>query len=532
MKKKNVTVSSVPVPVLNTLGQVVWDWVAKPKDYTVANAFAVVSSTETLPDIVDPKSKLAMDVLQDPITMLPTGVSRVVYSSNCTAILGAALGADANVSFPIAKLSATVKADYQSSDTGELGMIVGVFNSPFLQLYNGLLSRDSAVFAHLALWDWYRNKYSTATSIAPDKYYVLSWFNGVSLYKVNKESRQTDGSVNMSASASYLSLASVTSSLTAQYKNYGAINVNNYKFAAFAFKDSPRSKFEQLDAPDQIISWAKQNAFAVLDSKSFGSNNILRQGYPEVHSQVINGVPEELCNHNFWTPNPSAFAKVGTLSVTGETFVAISAAQAVPGCSLTLTFKPDDALFTGASTGNIDLVYSLDSKVADKTLEITAARVPLQTSSLPLLTPSSVGPVNFGSPTSSGSGYVLEWNLKASVQDDPANAIDTSAPITIVSGPSFDGCHASAQNILIPSDGIVLDTKHHLSIKVQQYISINTKPDPTAKDNVSCTVNLTLQFKTQGGHFVNRALPGTQFAYPNLATPPKFQIMATPALKP
>jgi hypothetical protein len=530
MKKKQATVSSVPVPVISALGLRVSDWVIQPRKYTVANAFAIIFPTENLPDtdVIDPKSQLGMNVLGDPAAMLPQGVSKVIYSSNCTAILGAAAGVDSKISFPLASLSAAVKADYQSNNAGELGLIVGIFNSPFLQLYNNLQGHDGAVFAHLLVWDWYRNKYSTLALVPSEKYSVLSWFNGISLYRIDKESRQTDGSVNMSGSASYAGLVSVTGSLNAQYKKYGAINVTNYKFAPFASKkSSPPSTygFQQLASVDEIVTWAKEGVFSTLDPKSFSTNNVLRQGYPEMHSQIIKGVPQALCDHHLWTANPSVFPKAGSLSVTGESVIAVTETQPVPACSLTLTFKPDDSLFSGASSGNVDLFYSLDTRIADKTFEVTAEKVPLQTSSFPLITPSSVGPISFVAPTAATGGFVLTWDLKAVVQDDPSNLIDTSAVITTVAGPTFDGCNSGTQKPLILPNGIVLDSKHQLSISVQEYIATATKPDPSAKDNVSCSVNLTLQFKTVTGHFVNRALPSTQVTFPNLVPPPKFQLM-------
>jgi hypothetical protein len=527
MKKGNKVVSTIPVSIQNALGpDQVWQWAMKPKKYTVANGFAVVSKDQTLPDVFD--LRLPMDALQDPAEMLPAGNSKIIYSSNCTAILGAALGVDVNVSFPIAKLSSVVQADYQNSTSGELGLIIGVFNSPFFQLYGEQEDKVHAGFAHFVLWDWYRKQYFSQSSVPNDKYYSLLWFDGFSMYRISKQSRQVDGSVKLSGSANYLGLVSVRGSLTDDYKLFGATDVENYKFAfRTGSTDSPSFKWQQLEPPDLVAKWIKQNVFAKLDSANF--NNVIHKGTPQTHNQIIQGIPPSLCDHTLWTTNPSTVSDTGTLSVTGETPNPVPN-QPLPSCALTVTFTPNDRLFAGANGTATTLKYALDTTIADKTLELTAGAVPLQTNALPAMILASAAPSNFVA-TAQTPGYLLQWDVKALLQDDPDDQVNPSAGITFGST-TFSGCQTNGPITLIGSP--TLNSSHQVTVTIQNFLQTTNAPNPSATNNVTCSVNLTLRVKTMKGHFIDLALPsGTLVFYPglNLAPAPRFELMTGERLR-
>ena len=494
------------------------------ENYSVANAFAAITNTDSsLPDVVT--DKLAMDPLQDPVTMLPLGVDRAIYSANCTAILAAALDANAGVSFPIAKVSTVIKADYQSTENGELGLIRGVFNSPFFQLYRQGFGRDGAAFAHFLLWDWYRIKNTGAATIPANPYYALDWFSGYSMYWVNKDARTFNGSVDLSASASYLGLASVSSTASDTYKTYGATQIENYRVAALRPTDNtPQSfKFQPLDSPSDIVKWTSQNVFAVLDTSTY--SQILHQNPPETHQQVIAGLPQNLCDHKLWQPDQATVSGAGKLAVTGEKFTPTSANQQIPTCALTVTFTPDASLFTGPSPKTVDFTYSLDTSIADQTLQVSATPMHFQTSALPFLTTSVVAPAAFTSTPATG-GFVLEWNLKTQLQDDPNDRIDPTAMISVISPPTFSTCKPAAGPIGVATGSPTLDSSGQLAVKVQQYIMATKSPDPAAADNGTCTASATFRFKTTHMNLVDLPIPsGTLITYPNLTATPPIHLM-------
>jgi hypothetical protein len=329
--------------------------------------------------------------------------------------------------------------------------------------------------------------------------------------------------VKLSGNANYLGLVSVSGSLTGDYKKFGATNVENYKFAIRSSTTSPSFKWQELEAPDLVAKWLKQNVFAKLDSTNFES--IIHKRTPETHNQIIQGMPPDLCDHTLWTPNPAKLQGIGTISITGEIPSAPSPITGpLPSCTLTVTFNPDDNLFSSSNGTATTLAYALDTTVADKTLEISAGTVPLQTNTLPALTLAGVAPAKFSS-TAQSPGYVLQWEVKASLQDDPADPVNATAPISF-GAPSFSGCQSSGPLSVIGSP--TLNNAHQVSVSIQNFVQTASAPDPSATNNVTCTVNLTLRVKTMAGHFIDLVLPsGILVLYPtlNLAPAPHFEFM-------
>jgi len=528
MKKDGETVSSIPVSILNAIGEEqVWQWVMKPNEYSVGNAFSILTKDQTLPGTFVPTVNLPMDPLQNPAEMLPSGTSKIIYSSNCTGILAAAVGVDSHISFPLGKLSSVVQADYQNSYNGELGVIKGVFNSPFFQLYGEQSDKVHAAFAHFVLWDWYRKRFSGQPSVPADKYYGLLWFNGFSLYRVNKQARRVDGSVDLSGNVNYLGLVDVNGSLKGNYQSFGATEVDNYKFATLSgTADSPSYQYQQMESPDLVAAWVKQNIFASLDTSNF--SNVIHKGTPEIHKQVIQGLPSGLCAHTLWTANPSSFLNTGTVGITGETVLPVSTTQTLPGCELSITFTPADQVFTSSTP--VSLQYALDTTVADKTLEISAGAVSFQTNLLPALMLASAAPADF-QVTAQAPGYLLQWDLKAVLQDDTSDPINP-APGISAGALTLTGCQNKGPLAIIGSP--TLTSAHQLTVSIQQFVQTATAPNPSATDNVTCTVGLTVQAKTTAGHPVNLPFPsGMLIFYPNLnlAPAPHFQLMTLEKLQ-
>jgi len=531
--KSGMTITSIPATILKIPTLDVWKWVDKPHEYTVANAFSVISASKSLPDVIDPTSKLAMDPLQDPVSMLPLGTSRVIFSSNCTGILGAALDADAGVTFPLAKVSAVVKADYQNTRRGELGMIRGVFNSPFFQIYQQQQGREAAVYAHLLLWEWYRNHYAGKATLPTETFYALNWFNGFSMYWINKEARSADGSINLAAKASYLSLASVSTTASAEYKSYGATDLENFEFVTLQGPPSATIDFQPLDPVDKLVGWAKQSVFATFSAPTSFSN-LLQQGVPEkaTHDQVIAGVPEALCDSALWFTLPVTTPKIGTTAVASRRFIPATQSQLASSCVLTVTFTPDDSLFNQPRGTVVPVKYTLATKIADQTLEVQTSQLSFHTSDFPMISLATYAPTAFdGPPQATGGGYILHWKLSAILQDDPSDKIDPTAIVTKLTGPTFGDCiPLPGSTAGIPANGISLGANGEITINISQYVKTNTAPDPASAENTTCTIATTLRFKTLKGNFVGAALPqDMRIIYPSLATKPSvIKLQATP----
>ena len=459
-----------------------------------------------------------------------------MYSANCSSILAAALDADAGISFPIAKLSAVVKSDYQNTEQGELGVVEGVFNSPFFQLYYGLNDTGNVVppggpeFAHLMLWDWYRQHYASVSTVPAEKFYALSWFQGLSLYWINKDSRTFDGSVNVSASANYLAIASVSATASDTYKSFAATEIENFAIASLEdASDRPIQQFDQLDSVDHVIQWANDNLHAQLDNKSF--SNILRRGSVNKQSETIIGASQSLCNHSLWQTVAEAGSAAGTLTIDSETFNPASNSQPVPSCTLNVSYLPADSLFSPGAPVNATVHYQLRNSFADKALNVSTAALSFQTTNLPQLSIATVAPYAFSSSPCAG-GYVLTWQINAIVQNDPQDPIDVHASITPTGSISLSNCNSFAGTISFLPASLSIDSTGTLKATLQQFISTATTPSPTAADNVSCAVSGALHFKTLGGNFVDLQLPtGTLLEYPNATPAPHHTLMTADRIK-
>lgn len=530
----NNPVSSVPVPIIKALGggsgdSDAWMWVTRPKTYTAANAFAVLTADKSLPNNVDPNYLLPLDPLQDPETMLLEGTSYTLYTTNCTGIVAAAGSLDSNIKALFASLSAAAKADYTNSMTAELGLVRGDFNSPFLLMYGGRLGDASALFAHMTLWNWYRTRYDNTGSIPSGPFYLLHWFSGYTLYQVDKQARQTDGSINVSANVNYLGFISGSASLNGTYRNYGSTQIKSYRFGVDAFKNDPQKEdpqylFETADTVDQIINWSKVQPeiaqFNALPNFSY----VLRRGDQDgpTHEQVMAGLPQSLCNPNLWSINPGTSTAYGTLSLSPTPRLIAATSDQPPGCAFTVLFAPNDAAFNATTSTPVKLEYAFDTAIGDKKLEIKGSAVNFKTSPYPSLAS------DVGRAAVVAVGTNLQWDLMERVVSDPTlSQIDPVVSATADTDPTLSNCAAAHGRIGVPGDGVAPDvTGTMIKVRIQQDFSVGTFPDISKPEALtSCVVSLKLHLVMKSGKTADIDLPAnTTIAYPVL-TQPRFNVI-------
>lgn len=533
MKLKDGRIAtSIPQTIVGAVPY--WDWVHKPTTYSLANAFSVVVDGSdlngaTLPPAITPDNHLSMDALQDPSTTIPPGVSAMAYSANCTAILASALGVDSNLSFPWAKLSSMVKADYSNNDGGELGLIAGQFNSPFKTMYSGSVPGDQsnnfAVIAHYLLWDWYQQRYEGKTQIPAEKLAMLSWFKGYALYKVSHATRSLDGSLTVKGDASYLGVASGSGSLDGAYKQYGAASINSYELAILLAKDdSPQSatyKFESIDPPAAVAQWlaASSHATRIPESQQF----YLRQGVQISHRQQIIGLTDGLCRSP-WQIEPADTTNVGKLQILAKDFHAADSKN-LSYCVFTIGFTPDDGLFSGAGAHRVSLEYSLSTTFADQKLSIKADKVGYQTSNLPALA-SGAAPASF-SPNIESNGTLLTWTFDLQVLSDENTAIDYSKKPSSMGDFAFSGCTTLPKSLSPAVTVKGLEDGGVLHLSVSQFVRSKDVGKPDDPDQTSCGITGSLQFTLATGDLVQLELPASaSLSYP---TPSPAPAPAAPA---
>ena len=367
-------------------------------------------------------------------------------------------------------------------------------------------------------------------TIPDEKFSALGWFNGYSMYQISKSQRNSDGSVNITASANYLGLVDVSGSLQAQFKNFGATSVTNYAIAIRAYDASPKYRFDPLDNPAQIVAWAKTAASTTFNAPASYSS-VLSQALPSnaVHEQVFAAMPSTMCDHSIWSANPVSIPLVGTIRVVGERVIPLSKTQPLPSCALSVSFIPDNQVWADPTGSVINVAYALDTKIADKILEVSASPVAFNTSNYPSMQPALIGPSGFKvTALGAGPGNTVEWNLNEVLNDDPGDPIDRTKPIVILNQPVLANCVPSTGALGIPANGAQF-ANGVVAIKIQQYFA--STPDPSSAQNGTCTVALTLRFQTGKGNIVAAALPpNTMLMYPASTSPAPatFSVTSTP----
>jgi hypothetical protein len=524
MKNKDGNpLTSIPASIIQA-GIPVWDWVMPPTDYSTANGFSAVVNTDTLakaslPSAVTLTNRLPFDALQDPSTMVPIGITGVAYSANCTAILAAALSVDSNISFAFAKLSSMVNADYSSTDSGELGMLMGQFDSPFRAIYSGAVGGDDgSVFGHFLLWDWYRNRYFGSAAMTNEKLATLSWYKGISMYRVSKLSRSTDGKIDVKGSASYLGFVNGSGSLDAQYKSFGLLNVNSYSMAVLVPKDAahPTYEFNWLDTPGTVAGWLNKKAIAKYVSQ--GVKPTLHKG-TEIHQlQQVLGIPAGLCSTGLWSPNPQTVAGVGAVRVYNKDYKDGTSDGTLPSCTFDIAYTPDDQLFSGTDLKSVSLPFTLKTAIVGVTVEVPAQTISFQTSNLPALGGITAAPYAFDPPKHQAGGSLLTWKVVLNVEQDQAGAaqIDLSKNPSLMHNFTITGCRSvpGARNPVISQPSF--NGNKELEVTINEFIQSAASFAPDAQDNVTCGISGTLQFQFAGGDFVVLSLPDSvSLVYPN-----------------
>lgn len=525
--KNGVVLTSIPTSIINALGGTigssdVWNWVLLPQTYTAANAFLTISKTPTFPDHIDPGFTLPLDPLQDPETMILAGTGATIYSTNCTGIIAASASANANANLLFASLSAAAKADYSNSTNAELGMVKGDFNSPFLQMYGGNLGDAASMFAHMALWNWYRQQ----NPLPSGPLYALHWFKGFTLYQVDKLARGENGSATLSANVSYLGFVGAQGSLAGQYQQYGSTTIQDYKFAAYAHQSTQQYTYDQIDSVAQIAAWSKTQPETAVFNKLPTFSPVLGNSGSQTsatHQQIISGLPPALCNTSLWTINNLAgAASYGTLKLESTASPIAASGGNPPGCAFSVDFTPSAATLGSPSGTLVPVQYVFDTSIGSDSVEIKAAEVDFTTSNYPQLNPKTIGHVE---PTTQGSD--LQWILNEDVVSDPTQTADPIQIAQVLVQPSLTNCtQFTGGQIGVPAGGIAVDpTGTQLTITIQQDFSsmvpIPVVSDPTKLTN--CTLNMKVHLTMKSLKTADLALPAnTQIAYPQL-TKPTFQ---------
>lgn len=180
----------------------------------------------------------------------------VLFTHNCSTIIGAALEAKAPLKPPM--VEAALKGSYNRSDSTGLSLMQGTFSSPFADLISppsiGQAPSHAALLeTNLALWDWYGRDASRAKG----SYEFLGSLEGVSLYVT----KGATWSTNTSGEAGFKFIVGGASTSGA-LKVDGAVAVT--RFIVLARNDvGVKQDFRPLPTLQTVVSRVGQYASSI-----------------------------------------------------------------------------------------------------------------------------------------------------------------------------------------------------------------------------------------------------------------------------
>jgi hypothetical protein len=496
-------------------------------DQSVSRAFAYVYPGKALvvnaPDL---GNYIIADYLEDPKLMIAKGFDWAGYDHSCSSSLAASLKANASWTFPIAQVATALQADLSGKSTYRLALISGTMYSPLWTMYTS--NQDQKTYAQMLIWDWYLRHPNATTDNIPR--YLLTQFNGVSVYKIMTSSFSKDGKVDASASAS-LPPINLSGSLQAAYNTLSQTTVESFGLVIRKTGDAEVVKFEPLPSISTISSQLSTSAQARLDSNTTD----LRLRPSTSHTQVITGIPASICTGR-WRAEKIDAQLGGKLSVGSRTPIDLKDDKSLPACRISIQYDLDPAAPVAEPPKGINLEYNLVTEILDgntvkATAKIRAGTVSLSSSGLPAIQSStSMGvPVVNKTEQANITFYTFQWPVVFSVTEDTNTPEKIASVRPIGSGDLKLTC---GSRTILPLSASLSYTNSSLGVSVIH--AANSSLESLEKDALEpCLLTGRVTFVLNSGAFVQRDLPDSTVFYYREAKPiPKPTPSPSPAPSP
>jgi len=511
-------ISAVPRALWGTVLRSPWDWIQRPRGVSAAREFARVTSNETW---TQEDSFLEVNFEQNAVDMLPGGTSAVIYSHDCTSILGAAAAFDSSLNFPAASIAAAVKASMENETNARLGLVVGHFESP---LFKALSDDRVSTYAYLLLWDYYRNL-AKAGGDPGKKYWALKSIDGMAVYWVTKRKQEFSGKMTLDLATSSFFGSKASFKTDASLQNESNLELRNFEFAAFARDGDPKTVVKQPipAAADIVTELAKKRAWHDKNDTSWTPTIV----DDTTHVQILEPVPERLCNdQSGWTITEKGttqhhltFEKPGISPTSAKD-------QELPACAFRIRFSPgpDDL-----KAGVIRLDYLLAIKAGNLTAEIPTTEVVYRTSNKPQLTLVERVPSTWTRVTVGGED-LLTWGIKVHVDQDVRKVKDELSASNFEKLKLQCGTNRAIDtNFFVSAPHVAQSSQANLEFTLQYAYSERDSLDLGNFD--MCTLSGDITLPLDNGDLPKRTLPsGIELRFPKVQavqSPPSQQHQPT-----
>lgn len=383
-------------------------------DGDLARLFGVVFSSSAKFEADDRAGAdyLAKDyTVVESIAVAP-GFSTVSYLTTCSLGMSAALGAQGDYSIPVARVQASINANYDSSGAYALNLVEGIFESPVVAMYrrrnaNPVLQDAGQLYASLIFWDWYA---ADVTRIGKTNI-ILDQFSGLTVYKRAGYTQETKFDVSLGGSFQVPG-ASLSSSTAAAFKRTTDVTLQG--FASVAYVDSSTQKAKRtpfsIPAPTEIATRAAQSAQVTWQADPESELTIVDLT-PKKFFQQIRYLPGQYCATAYWKTSDPNVTILGTLPPGRD------ADTGLPFCTFRMEYKPSGTVSATPGTLPVAFNFVSSSTLNGTQIVIPAATVPMDVQRIPeVVSISSTPEPKIISATQSET--LLQWTFTYSLRDN------------------------------------------------------------------------------------------------------------------
>jgi hypothetical protein len=503
-------------------------------DASVGRTFAYIYPSQailtTTPDV---NNYVIADYLEDPHLLTTSGLDKTVYDFSCSASIAASMKVNSKWAFPPADVSAAISGDLNSKATYHLSLVSGVFYSPLWQQYNSTIDTDWRTYARMLLWEWY-SRYPGAASDGSQRY-LLTQFNGLSLYRIMTSSFSTDGKVDSSVALN-MPVVSVQGQIQASFNSTSQASVESFGILV-RHADGAATEDDHFEPLPKLAELAKRISGSGKSHLDKDTDHTLFQ--TTSHNQIINGIPPVICTGP-WTIDP-AVTPNGTLTTLGTPIpVPSTDVKVAPSCKLTIAYQLNAP---PAATAKETLTYSLASSIQDAagstiaTIKFAAEPVSLSASGKPSIgNTSSTGipgpPDTKSLPGTDDTLFTYDWTLNYPVAEDSA----TPERIASVAADVLDS-HLKCENVneIVPLTAHASFSAGQLTVMIEHRNKESKETLDYTKFSRGCIFNGKVALSLNNGVAVIAVIPDTQIYYSPVKVPapaPAAPVAPAPAAGP
>ena len=443
------------------------------------------------------------------------GISSFTYKTDCTNALSSDIDLTGGYSFPVVAIKGGLDAHYSTSSSYALALVAGRFESPVVDTLNNVGGHSNPTARSVLafeIWDWYAanpSRMPGATRFPGNN--LLSYYDGVALYRETGLKQNTNFNANLSASTGVPGVVTLATANTLALSQITTSNAQAFQTATYLVSGKASRGYSSLPTPHQLANYISAAASAALDGVKSGDLTIVSSSSPPIKFYVdAYGIPDKDCpGLSPWTFSDN---RVSVLS-TGP----MIDTEKHSYCEFTVQYSPaaNDYLNGAVIAGTIDSgpLPAPSNEIAHIRLKPIAFA---STINPQLQTAGINGQIAYAQVPAGATASSLSWSLTFRLVSDAAAARQVTSPAQIdVSGVYVDCAPgtfyptSSPLTLSAPVQPNVSNLSWILSYQYQGTAANLAKPGVTK----TCTLKGPVIYSLPAGK-VSRSLPNVPIVFP------------------